>query len=408
METHRINRLGLHGDGIGEGPVYAQGTLPGELVTGIRSDSRLEQIRIIEPSSDRVKAPCRHAKSCGGCQLQHASDAFVANWKQDVVKQALAAHGLDAPFRSISTSPPNSRRRATLSARRTKSGTQVGFHARGSDTVVQIPDCQLLHPDLLAAFPVAEQLARIGASRKGELSIQATVSNGGLDITVQGGKPLDAALRTALAAEAGNHKLARLTWQNECIAMRTRPEQLMGKCKVTPPPGAFLQATQEGEQALLAGVREVLTGSPKIIDLFAGCGTFTLPLAESAEVLAVEGDAAMITAMDEGWRHASGLKQVTGVTRDLFRRPLRKDEFKGFAGVVLDPPRAGAEAQIGELAQAGVGRIAFVSCNPITFARDARHLVQAGYNIGFVQVVDQFRWSSHVELVAGFYLPKSA
>lgn len=406
MEQHRINRLGLHGDGIADGPIYAQGTLPGELVAGVRSDSRLEQIRIIEPAPDRVKAPCRHAKSCGGCQLQHASDAFVADWKQNVVKQALAAQGLDAPFRPISTSPPRSRRRATLSARRTKSGALVGFHARGSDTVVQIPDCQLLHPDLMAALPVAEDLARIGASRKGELSVQATISLGGLDIAVQGGKPLDAALRADLASAAEHQKLARLTWQDECVAMRARPEQAMGKCRVTPPPGAFLQATAQGERALLEGVREILSGSGRIADLFAGCGTFTLPLAETAEVLAVEGNAAMIAALDEGWRHASGLKHVTGLARDLFRRPLRKDELRGFSGVVLDPPRAGAAAQVTELALAQVERIAFVSCNPVTFARDARHLVEAGYRIGFVQVIDQFRWSSHVELVAGFFWPK--
>ncbi|MTJ04695.1 MAG: class I SAM-dependent RNA methyltransferase [Sediminimonas qiaohouensis] len=405
MEQHRINRLGLHGDGIGDGPIYAQGALPGEIVSGVRTDSLLEQIRIVEPSPDRVKAPCRHAKSCGGCQLQHASETFVANWKLDVVKQALTAQGLEAPFRPIVTSPPKSRRRATLSARRTKSGAIAGFHARGSDTVVQIPDCQLLHPDLMAALPVAEQLARIGTSRKGELSVQATLSLNGLDIAVQGGKPLDAALRAALAAEAERHKLARLSWQDECVAMRARPEQAFGKSRVTPPPGAFLQATPEGEQALLCAVREIMSGTNRIADLFAGCGTFALPLAETAEVLAVEGDAAMIAALDEGWRHATGLKQVTSTARDLFRRPLRSDELRGVAGVVIDPPRAGAEAQVEELAQAQVGRIAFVSCNPVTFARDAKRLVDAGYRIQFIQVVDQFRWSSHVELVAGFHLP---
>ncbi|WP_296765973.1 class I SAM-dependent RNA methyltransferase [Sediminimonas sp.] len=401
MEQHRINRLGLHGDGVAEGPVYARGALPGELVEGVREGDRLQQVRILEPSPDRVKPPCRHAKNCGGCQLQHVSNTFVAAWKVDVVRQALAAQGIEAPLRPIVTSPPGSRRRATLSARRGKSGAMAGFHARASDTVVPIPDCHLLCPELMAALPVAEALARTGASRKGELSVQATASLAGLDIAVRDGKALDAPLRTTLAEVAGQYALARLTWDGEVIAMRARPEQAIGQCRVTPPPGAFLQATAEGERALQAAVTEALSGADRVVDLFAGCGTFALPLAEAARVHAVEGDAAMLGALDHGWRHATGLKPVTTEARDLFRRPLCADELRQFGGAVIDPPRAGAEAQTAELARAGPARVAMVSCNPVTFARDARIMIRAGYRVGFVQVVDQFRWSTHVELVAG-------
>ena len=199
--------------------------------------------------------------------------------------------------------------------------------------------------------------------------------------------------------------MARLTWDGETVALRTQPVQVMGRAMVAPPAGAFLQATEDGEAALLAGVRRALGDQKRVVDLFAGCGTFALPLAEDAEVHAVEGDAAMTGALDKAARNTSGLKKVTVETRDLFRRPLEADEFKGVTGVVIDPPRAGAEAQIACLAQARPPVIAMVSCNPITFARDAKVLVSAGYTLNWVQVVDQFRWSSHVELVARLTAP---
>jgi 23S rRNA (uracil1939-C5)-methyltransferase len=205
-------------------------------------------------------------------------------------------------------------------------------------------------------------------------------------------------------AEAFN--IARLTWDGEVVALRTMPVQRFGKALVAPPPGAFLQATAEGEAALLSAVEEAVGPARRVVDLFAGSGTFSLPLAETAEVLAVESDAAMLAALDRGWRQTQGLHRVTTETRDLFRRPLEPDEFKGFDAVVIDPPRAGAEAQTATLAHSGVPVIAAVSCNPVTFARDARSLTGAGYLLDWVQVVDQFRWAAHVELVARFSLPR--
>ncbi len=404
MTEHVIERLGHQGDGIAPGPVFAPMTLPGEVVTGTLNGQRLDQVRIVTPSSDRVAAPCRHFKTCGGCQVQHASDGFVEHWKAGIVREALRAQGIEAEIAGVETSPPRSRRRAGLSARRTKKGAMAGFHGRASGTIVEIPDCQLLHPDLIAALPVAEALAVAGGSRKGELNVSVTLSDGGLDVAVRDGKPLDRDLEVALAQQAEALDLARLSWDGEVIAMRRAPGQIFGPARVVPPPGAFLQATPQGEAALLRAVTEITEGASKIADLFAGCGTFALPLARRAEVLAVEGDRAMIAALDRGWREAQGLKRVEGVTRDLFRNPLLRDEFKGIDAVVIDPPRAGAEAQIAELAEARVPVIAHVSCNPVTFARDAARLIAAGYVMGPVRVVDQFRWSSHVELVAGFRL----
>jgi len=405
-EQFTIDRLGHQGDGIAPGPVFAPRTLPGEVVSGVRDGDRLTDIRIETPSADRVKPPCRHYQGCGGCALQHASDEFVAAWKVDVVHKALTAQGVQAEFRTIQTSPARARRRATFAARRTKKGALVGFHGRASGTIVEIPDCQLLAPELLAALPVAEDLAITGASRKGALAVTATVSEAGLDIAVTGGKPLDGPLQLALAQLTERHGLARLAWDGEVIAMRAGPAQRFGAAQVVPPPGAFLQATREGEAALLAAVREIVGDARRIVDLFAGCGTFSLPLAERAEVHAVEGDKAMTAALDSGWRKAQGLKKVTTEARDLFRRPLMPDELAPFTApfeaAVIDPPRAGAEAQVEQLAQAKLPVIAYVSCNPVTFARDAATLIAAGYRLKWVQVVDQFRWSSHVELAGAF------
>ena len=404
MSEHEIIRLGHQGDGIAAGPVFAPMTLPGETVSGTLNGTRLTDVRIEKPSSDRVAPPCRHFKSCGGCQLQHASDAFLADWKVETVRAALSAHGLSVAFEPISISPPKSRRRATLSARRTKKSAMAGFHAKGSDVIIEVPDCQLLHPDLMAAIPVAEALAVATASRKGEISVAVTLCASGLDVSVDGGKPLDGPLEIELAGLAERFDLARLSWADETVVTRKPPVQTFGVANVVPPPGAFLQATQSGETALLSDVQDIVSGASKIVDLFAGCGTFALPLAQNAQVHAVEGIGAMTAALDAGWRKAEGLKQVTTETRDLFRRPLLPDELARFDAAVIDPPRAGAEAQISELAKAHIPVIAYVSCNPVTFARDAAHLVEMGYELAQMRVVDQFRWSSHIELVAAFRL----
>lgn len=402
MAEFTIERLGHAGDGIAAGPIYVPRSLPGERVAGTVDGQNLKDVKIIEPSPDRVSAPCRHFKSCGGCQLQHASDPFVATWKVDLVRRALDAHGLEADFRPISTSPPQSRRRAGFAARRTKKGATVGFFARASDVIVEIPECALLTPGLRAGAEVARSLAVIGASRKATLSVMITDSTAGLDVSVAEGKTLNAGLRGDLAALGEAHGFARLSWNGEIVALRVPPTQFFDGIAVTPPPGAFLQATQHGEVALLTAVKEAAGSAAHIIDLFAGCGTFALPLARRASVHAVEADPEMLSAMDHGWRHAEGLKKLTTETRDLFRRPLMPDELRHADVVVLDPPRAGAQAQIKELTASTVPRIAYVSCNPITFARDAAQLVRAGFTLDWIQVVDQFRWSAHVELAASF------
>jgi len=400
-----VDRLGHLGDGIAQGPdgpVFAPQMLPGEVVEGVLLGDQLTDIRILTPSANRIRPPCNHARTCGGCVVQQASDPFVAGWKQGIVERALEGQGISALFRPILTSPPRSRRRATLAARRTKNGALIGFHARASDMLVAVPNCQLLHPDLLASFPALEAMVRLGGSRSSEMSFTVTRSLAGPDVVADGGKPADALFQMDLARLAEANGIARLTWNGEIAALRAQPMQRFGRALVAPPPGTFLQATEQGEQALLQGIALAVGSARRITDLFAGVGTFSLPLAERAEVRAVEGEAAMLAALDKGARSAEGMHRITTETRDLFRRPLEPDEFNGAEAVVIDPPRAGAEAQSHALARSTIPVIAVVSCNPVTFARDAKILLAGGYRLDWVQVVDQFRWSSHVEIVSRF------
>ena len=334
--------------------------------------------------------------------MQHAKDDFVASWKQDIVEKALTARGITADFRPIATSPAQSRRRAKLSGRRTKKGAMIGFHAKGSDALVEVPGCQLLSPALMASFPALEALTLLACSRKGEIDLTVTETDHGPDVLVETDKELTPQLRIELPQLANQYSLSRLEWNDEPVVTINPPAQEFGGTSVVPPPGAFLQATKHGEAALLAAVDEITDKAARIVDLFAGCGTFTLPLAKRAEVHAVEGEKVMMAALDRGWREGFQLRRVTTEARDLFRRPLEADEFRHYDAVVIDPPRAGADAQIATLAQSDIKTIAMVSCNPVTFARDAQTLIDAGFAMAWVQVVDQFRWSPHTEVVAPF------
>lgn len=408
MVELQIKRLGHHGDGIAADeagkPVFVPLTLPGEIVSGEIEGDRIAAPSVITPSSDRVKAPCPHYKSCGGCSLMHASDPFVAQWKSSVITNALQAHGLPTPLRPIITSSAKSRRRATLSGTRTKKGAMIGFHARKSDTIVPISDCFLLEPALLTVIPALEKITRMGASRSATISFSVTLTETGIDLLVTGAKPLDGPLRAALPQVQSS--FSRLTWGDEPVFTETPPRITIGSARVTPPPGAFLQATQDGERALQAAVTKATEGAKSIADLFCGVGTFALPLATKTPVHAVEAAQDLLDALDHATRFATGLKPITMERRDLFRRPLLPDELAKFDAVVIDPPRAGAEAQTIEIAKAQVPVIAAVSCNPVTFARDAAILTAAGYALDWVQPIDQFRWSPHVELAARFSLTR--
>ncbi|MGI9391898.1 MAG: class I SAM-dependent RNA methyltransferase [Boseongicola sp.] len=336
--------------------------------------------------------------------MQHASDEFIASWKRRVVEAALSARGLAAPIRRIHVSPPSSRRRAAFTGRRTKKGALVGFHAPASALISPIPDCRILRPALLNSVPTLERLCQLGATRKSEMRFVVIETDTGLDIAATGGKSLNLESRQTVAEIAEASDVGRISWNEEPIVQRSAQVMTFGTAQVPIPPGAFLQATAEGEAALVASVRNAVGKTASVLDLFAGCGTFALPLANHAEVHAVEGLHDMLNALDVGWRHGKNLRNVSTEVRDLFRRPLLADELEHYDAIVIDPPRAGAEAQSMEIAKARPRVVASVSCNPTTFARDAAILVNAGYVLDWIDLVDQFRWSTHIEIAAKFAL----
>lgn len=401
-----IERLGRRGDGVavpaGGGPsALAPLTLPGEVIAAAAEGGRIAQPRVLTPSPDRVRAPCPHYRACGGCALMHASDGFVTAWKAGVVETALAAQGIAAAAGAVHVSPPRSRRRAVFSLRRTRKGALAGFHARASDVIVDVTDCLVIRPALLSALPALREMASLGGTRAAEMSASVTETETGLDVAVIGGKAPEAGLMADLAALAARHDWARLDWNGERLTRRA-PVLTMGGARVTPPPGGFLQATAEGEAALRAAVLRGVGDAARVADLFAGTGTFALPLTQRAKVHAVEGLAAPLDTLTAAWRGAAGRHRLTTEVRDLARRPLLPDELAGFDAVVIDPPRAGAEAQAAQLARSSVPRIIWVSCDPVTFARDARVLSASSYHLESPDIVDQFRWSPHVETVALF------
>lgn len=398
--THRVVRLGHHGDGVTEDGIFAPRVLPGEVIDGDVIDGRIARPKIVAPVEDRIKAPCPHYNSCGGCSLLHARDGFVADWKVSQVKMALAARGIDHAPRRIATSPPSSRRRATFTGRRGKSGASLGFHGDGSRVITEVPSCLVLAPELLRAREELKPILARLASRKGDLRVAVTLTKNGPDILISGAKPVSAPEATALAAMASAAGWSRLIVNDELIAGIAPATVAFDGVSVELAPNAFLQATAEGEAALRASVVEAVGDAGQVLDLFAGCGTFSLPLARSAKVHAVEGEAPMTAALKRASQKSVGLKPVTVETRDLFRRPLFGDELKACDALVIDPPRAGAQAQVAEIAQSGPQAVAMVSCNPVTFARDVETLLQGGYRLNWIDVIDQFRWSTHIEVAA--------
>lgn len=402
MTDFKIDRLGQHGDGIvnnGNDDIFVPFALPGELVTGEISNGRVEGAKIVQPSTDRIAASCRHFKSCGGCVIQHTSDEYLANWKTLIVEKALKDRGLETTLKPIYQSPKHSRRRVAFSGTRTKKGAMVGFHRRLSNEIIEITDCPVIVPELQAAIPFLQEITRMAASRKSAVRLHVTQAQNGLDIVVDDAIDLTPQDLANLGAKVKPHGVARITWNGQVIVQHDPPVQNFGAAKVTPPPGAFLQPTKDGEDALVQCVVDALSSAKNVVDLFSGSGTFTFPIAEFAAVHAVETDKDMISALDHGMRFAKGLKAVTSEARDLFRRPLLPDELAKIDAVVLDPPRAGAIAQCHEIVSSKVKRVVYVSCSPSSFARDAQVLCNGGFTLNWVKPVDQFRWTNHVELV---------
>lgn len=406
-----ITRIGPLGDGVAEGPVYVPDTLPGERVR-VRPAARGRAVleAVLVPSPDRVAPPCPHAARCGGCSLQHWADAPYAAWKRGLLVEALARAGFpDAPVAELVRSPPGSRRRADLALRRTRQGVVLGLHARGSAEVVDLSTCPLLAPALVALFaPLRTALATLSCLKR-EGSAVLNLLDTGPDLLLRTDASPTAEDRAALAAFGAAQGIPRIAWAladgaPEIVAQQGAARIAFAGVPVSPPPGAFLQATREGEAAITAAVLASLPGRVpgrrRLFDLFAGCGTLTLALARHAPVQAYEGAADAIAALDAAARAA--VLPVVAIRRDLARQPLLPSDLREAAAVVLDPPYAGAGAQMPPLARARVPRIILVSCNPAALARDARPLREAGYAVLAATPIDQFPWSAHLESVVVF------
>lgn len=385
-----IVRVAARGDGVTADGRHASLAAPGDILT--------ETGEVI-PGPRHQQPPCRHFPECGGCQLQHLDDQAYSGFVADRIVSALDAQGLSPPIRPVLLSPPNTRRRATLHAEGKGGRVLLGFAAERSHAIIDMRECHILLPELFALVqPLRSLLQRLGLKRRADVHL--TMTDQGPEILLAGFAPDGLSAHEAITAFAQAHGVARVAVDDGLgPESRWEPEPVtitLGGIPVPFPPHGFLQATREGEAALVAAAREATAGAKTVADLFAGLGTFALALA--VRTYAAEGARDAVLAL----KSAANARQraVFVEHRDLFRRPLTVAELDRFDAVILDPPRAGAREQAAALAACRVDAIAYVSCNPSSFARDAKVLVEGGWRIDWVQPVGQFRWSTHVELAA--------
>jgi 23S rRNA (uracil1939-C5)-methyltransferase len=397
-----IVSLNPRGEGVAADGTVAPLALPGETALVETDGGRARVFALEVASPDRAEPICSYFGRCGGCAAQHMSQRLYAAWKRDGVVRALQRAGVAAEVGPLIDAHGDGRRRATFHARFVDGREQVGFMRARAHEIVAVDACPLFAPGLAGAIPAANALASALRGVGKPLDIQATATLGGLDFDLRGSGAPDDATRRKLAATAERLDLARLSVHGETIVERRPPEILFGNVLATPPPGGFLQATEAGEQALADGAAAALEDARRVADLFCGAGAFALRLARAHEVLAVDSDAAAVAALKRAAGAATGLRAVRAETRDLFGRPLIGAELMRFDAALFDPPRAGAEAQARALAADGPPLVVAVSCNPDSFARDARILIAGGYAIGPVTALDQFRFSPHVEILAAF------
>ena len=409
-ETVKIQAIGAEGDGIAktnEGVIFVPFTLPGEDVAIARVKNHGTAMSWSSLSAERVPPRCRHfgpegdGGACGGCSLQHWADPPYQDYKRTLVIDALKAKGIETEVASLVPCAPGERRRVTMTGRLTDKGVILGYMQAGSHHIVPVSECPIAHPGIVSRLPVVRRLASALASGSEpfRVTIQATAS--GLDLSFADLRKPDAKKRqTAVDIVLKEKGIARISLESEILVEPQKPIVDFGGVPVVLPPGSFMQATVRAENAMADLVTSHIGKAKRVADLFAGIGTFSLRLARSSAVHAVEFEAPALAALDHAARNSQGLKPVTVERRDLFRRPLQPMDLKQIDALCFDPPRAGAEAQCHELAKSKVGRIAAVSCNPVTLARDLSILIAGGYKLKSVTPIDQFLWSSHVEAVA--------
>jgi 23S rRNA (uracil1939-C5)-methyltransferase len=400
-EIAEILRLGHAGDGVTADGLFVPYTVPGDVVRVSREGTRGRLLEIVTPGESRGEPACPHFGRCGGCALQMMAREPYLAWKRDSVITALKQRGIaDAPVEDIRAVGPGTRRRAMFKARANEHAVSLGFYEPESRRLVDIAKCPVLVPELAQLIvPLKTQLAPI--LRTGETAeLHATAADNGVDLSLKLKRARGPEFLMMLSELASSLKLARLSWNGELVAMAATPVLRIGRFTVALPPESFLQPTREGMRILQELVREEAGSVGRVADLFSGCGTFALALAENRVVHAVDSTQTQIDALSAAAK--AGKANVTTETRDLFRRPLLVSELLRFDCVVLDPPRPGAQGQVQILAQSAVPEVLYVSCNPASFARDARILADGGYHLARIVPLDQFLWSPHVELFARF------
>jgi 23S rRNA (uracil1939-C5)-methyltransferase len=393
----KLTEMGRHGEAVGEEngrPVYMPYGLPGEMVEAGIAGNHARLHEILTPSPERIEPFCPHFGQCGGCQIQHWRMAAYRAWKRSLVVTALANQGVTAEVESLLDAQGEGRRRATLHVAKTAAGVIAGFNAARSHDIHPIDHCPILAPALASAPRIARRIGEIVSN----CDVAFTAADNGIDVDVATKRKPPPDLLKLVHSES----LARLSLNHEPLVTRTPPEAIIGKASVRLPAGAFLQATKAGEETLAALVIENVGKVKKVADLFSGIGAFALRLAATAQVVAADSDKGAIAALAEATRRTPGLKPIEAKARDLFREPLMARELNAFDAVVFDPPRAGAEAEARQLAKSTVKTVIAVSCDPASFARDARILTEGGYRLMRVTPVDQFAFTAHVETVALF------
>lgn len=408
-----IEALGHRGEGVvtvrGQS-VYVPLTVAGDRVRFAHAGERGELLEVLEGGPARVAAPCVHFGACGGCQLQHVDADTYTSFKVEGLRAALGARGIACEIAPLARVPRASRRRATLAFAHTGNAVTLGFHGGHSHALTGIEGCLVLVPQIVDALaPLREWLAGILPDRATG-TLHATACENGLDLDLELERSRlqdNRAIAARLSAGPQGIAVARVTVSGDIAAQHAPPVIAFDGIKVTMPSRAFLQPTVEGEGLLRDWVVEGVGEAKRVCDLFSGLGTFALPLARRAAVHAVDMERAPLDALGAAWRGQTGLKPVTVECRDLMRAPLQVSELKGVGALVFDPPRAGASAQAAQIALSGVPRVVAVSCNPATFARDARILLDAGYRLDWLRPLDQFLFTAHIELVAQFSKAKS-
>jgi 23S rRNA (uracil1939-C5)-methyltransferase len=403
-----IEAVGGEGDGVAEGPAYVPFTLPGERVRAAGAGERMELLEVLAASPDRVEPPCPHFGVCGGCALQHwAHEPYLA-WKVERLRRTLARERLETEILTPFAAAPRTRRRVALHARKgNRDAARLGYKVRRAWDLVDVAVCAIADPAIERAIPALKRLAApLLEHPKSAPTLHVTLTDAGLDVEISGierrSGGLSADARTILAERAAAAELARVTLDGEIAFQARAPEVRLGPALVRLPPGAFLQATRQAEAAMAAFVAEAAVGAQRIADLYCGVGTFTFRLAQIAPVHAADFSREAIGAIAAALGGTSGVKGVTAEARDLVRRPVLAGELRRTDVAVFDPPRAGAAEQAAEFARSKLGRVIAVSCNPATFVRDARRLVDGGFRLERVLPVDQFLWSPHIELCAVF------